>query len=164
MKSKDLPPLPDEKLTPQEQRANAHRTNAYLELAKITQQLLNATTGCVQVQVGVPPQSKGDLPGNAIVTIPASAEQLATWVAGTEMRVKQLEIGLNAIVDMLLGSRLVVAVPIEGAPEDASPGLEVSKINREQYWLMCALSAERTASTLRKGLLSAGQGQILRKQ
>jgi hypothetical protein len=141
-----------DKLTTAEQKAQVYRTNAYLELSKLTAELMKIAVSVVTLDVG-----KGKL------MVPAAPADLCTLVAGLQHRVQQLEISLQAIVDMLLQSNLVIAVPNPDDPA-AAPPLALSNINREQYWLMCGQAAERTAGLFRRGLLSQGSGAILRKQ
>jgi len=125
-------------LSAAEKRANAARINAFQALAKVLGQILQPVVSVVEVP----------LEGNRKILLSTCPAELAQIVAQQQLQLRQLEINLQCIVDMLLQSALLVAGP-DGAPVR-------SNITMEQFWLLCAQSAEKLADTMQRGLLSQG--------
>jgi hypothetical protein len=147
-------PLPEQATEGDEQRAGAARTNAYIELAKITAQLMKAALSICELPLVMPSGGVGK------IVVAASPIDLAAVIESQEHRLKQLEIALNVLMDMMLQVDFVAAVdnPTYDATDPNSPmkTLKSAEINRTNFYLACAAAAERTASLMRRALLSQG--------
>jgi hypothetical protein len=160
------PPAPQPvKLTAAEQRANATRTNAYLDMAKAASALMRQALSVCEMQ----------MPNGGKLYVPASPADLMQIIESQEQRLKQMQIALDVLTEMILTSELVSAFenPQWNKDDPTSPQrlLKSAEITRENFWLLCARAAEGTASVLTRGLLSQGAqgvggavGGILRKQ
>ena len=136
-----------------EKRALAARSNAYTEMAKAVQQVLNTNLALTTI----PP---GALDKAALV-VPLAPAAMMELIAGLQHSVKQLEVSLSVLADMLLEEAHVCAVTDPRAqPDDkAPPMLAPSKLTLENYMNRCAKAAERTASIITRGILSQGAQQ-----
>ena len=153
------------KLTAAEQRANAARTNAYLDMAKAKAALMRQALSVSEI----------GMPNGGKLYVPAAPADLMQIIENQEQRLTQLQIALDVITELILTSELVSAFenPQWNKDDPASPQrlLKSAEITREKFWLWCAKNAEVTASVLTRALLSQGaQGVkgavsgILRKQ
>jgi hypothetical protein len=136
-------PKPDEQpsfktvdLTPAEKEALAKRTKAMLDLARLTAQEFKAAET-----------------GDALSQANIDLRQILA-------KVRQNEVALLALVDILLSYTLMVAVP--GPPDEAGnqvigigphPGM-----NRLTYFSTAAMRAEAAASEIRQRILRGGVG------
>lgn len=158
------PPVPA--LTEAETRAAAARTNAFMDLAKVTGQLIRQAVSIAKL----------DMMATRTILVPAAPADLMAVIESQEHRIKQLEIGFGALVDMILAVDLVAAVDNPDYKPDDTEGvpmapkiLKSAEITKEHFFLVSAISAERTAAMLQRGLLSGGGvsgavAGIIRKQ
>jgi hypothetical protein len=134
-----------------EKRALAARTNAFIAMGKAIQTILAQNLALTTI----PP---GALEKAALV-VPLAPTAMMETIGTMQMTVKQLEISLGTLVDMLLEEAHVCAVADQRAEADdkAPPMLAPSILTRENYLNRCAQSAEKTASLMTRGILSQGQ-------
>jgi hypothetical protein len=141
-------PAPDQKLSGAEKRALAARSNAFNDMSKALVKINQQTLG-----VAIDPTGK--------FMVFANAQAVSEVLNGMVQTIRQLECSLSALADLVLSEKHVQAVPFPDTDpndEKAAPMLGPSKITREEYWLRVAALAEHHASTLNRGLLSAGAG------
>jgi hypothetical protein len=140
----------DTKLTTAEKRASTARVNAYLELAQIMGKVLAPVGGVVQAEMG-----------GTKLFLAADPTAVAQAIIGMEHRLKQLEIGFGVLVDMIVQTPLIQGTAHEqeeGSKEPPRLELGFTNLTREQFWLLCARSAEHTTAVMQRGLLSQGAG------
>lgn len=172
----DKPPTEVHELTEQQKKARAYWLNSMTELQKIDEQLMQAATAFVEVEVLTGHKTAQGQPQTVKLYVPARPTDLAILVRSLQHKIRQLEIGLGALVDMIMQSRLPVLVdkgPDEEQlvtctrdpelPSDAQPFIKAAKLHvepsrlvLEEFWALSGQAAERQTSLLRRGLLSHG--------
>jgi len=158
-------------LNAEQQKALEYRDNMFRMLAGMQLQLMQTAVSWTDV-VTLDSHKRGA----KAIRILAAPGDFTTLIQSYQTRLQQLEIGLAAIVDMLLQSKLSVMVPAKPTaeqlvkctrdpelPDGAQPFIKAagfdlapSQILPEQFWVMCGKAAERQLETLRRAVLSGG--------
>lgn len=145
----EVPPIQEKNLTPAEKRAFQARNNAYRDVAAVLNKFL--------------PQglAVAPLPGSPSIPIFANVAAVAEMLGQLVMQVKQMEMSLDALADLVLAGQLATIRAVDGTQV-----IEPSIVTQQNYWSACAAKAERLASIMQRAALTAGNarplGEIIR--
>jgi hypothetical protein len=121
-----------DKVTAAEQAAIARRTNAFNELGALQNQGMGAVLALLKVEL------PAGLPSGAQFFLQANPAGYGETIASLTVQFKQLSVVVDVLIDLLMKGEAVTL---------------------ERFMTLCAQSAERNASLLRRAMLSQGVQQ-----